>query len=121
VIVFPEYEVQQEKCLSWTQEDVLFAKFIQKKIFPGGQLRSPSIICRYAEAAGFQTTRIQSLQPHYAKTLDCWAERLAANREEAIRLTSPDIYDMYMHYISGCANYYRCGKLDVVQISLQKA
>jgi cyclopropane-fatty-acyl-phospholipid synthase len=120
VIVFPEREAQEEKCLSWTEEDVSFAKFIQKKIFPGGQLRSPSVLCRYAQEAGFQTTQVQSLQPHYAKTLDCWAERLAANRAAAIELTSPDTYDMYMRYITGCAERYRCGKIDVVQISLEK-
>jgi cyclopropane-fatty-acyl-phospholipid synthase len=120
VIVFPEWEVQKEKCLSWTQEDILFAKFIQRKIFPGGQLRSPSVLCRYAEGAGFRTTQIQSLQPHYARTLDCWAANLQANREAAIELTSSETYDMYMHYVTGCADRYRCGKIDVVQISLEK-
>jgi len=119
-IVFPEYETQQEKGLSWTQEDILFAKFIQRKIFPGGQLRSPSVLCRYANAAGFRTKSVQSLQPHYARTLDCWAARLAANRDAAMALTSQDTYDMYMHYLTGCANYYRCGKMDVVQIWLEK-
>jgi cyclopropane-fatty-acyl-phospholipid synthase len=121
VIVFPEWEDQQKKCLSWTEEDVMFAKFIGRKIFPGGQLRSPSVLCRYATAAGFRTTQIQSLQPHYATTLDCWAERLVANRAAAIELTSPEIYDMYLHYITGCADRYRSGKIDVVQISLVKA
>jgi cyclopropane-fatty-acyl-phospholipid synthase len=120
VIVFPEEAAEREKCLSWTEEDVAFAKFIQKNIFPGGQLRSHSIICRYAEAAGFATTRIQSLQPHYARTLDDWSVRLEANRQAAIELTSPEIYQMYMRYITGCADRYRCGKLDVVQISLEK-
>ncbi|MBC7852254.1 MAG: class I SAM-dependent methyltransferase, partial [Pirellulaceae bacterium] len=63
----------------------------------------------------------QSLQPHYAKTLDCWAESLAANRERAVELTSPETYDTYMHYLTGCAERYRCGKLDLVQISLEKS
>src|SRR4051812_23349518 len=56
VIVFPEEAAQKEKCLTWTEDDVAFAKFIQKKIFPGGQLRSPSTLCRYASATGFETT-----------------------------------------------------------------
>jgi cyclopropane-fatty-acyl-phospholipid synthase len=119
-IVFPEWEVQKEQSLSWTQEDILFAKFIQRQIFPGGQLRSPSIIGRYATAAGFKVTKVQSLQSHYAKTLDCWAQNLQANREKAIELTSPEIYDMYMHYLTGCAERYRNGKLELAQISLFK-
>jgi len=118
--VFPEESAQQEKCVTWTEDDVAFAKFIQRKIFPGGQLRSASTLCRFARAAGFETTRIQSLQPHYAKTLDAWAERLGANREAAMEITSPETYEMYMRYITGCADRYRSSKLDVVQISLQK-
>src|SRR5581483_4214196 len=116
VICFPEEEVQKQKCLNWTEDDIAFAKFIQRKIFPGGQLRAPSTLCRYARAAGFQTTRIQSLQPHYAKTLDVWAKRLQENQEEAIQITSPEIYEMYMRYLTGCAERYRSGKIDVVQI-----
>jgi cyclopropane-fatty-acyl-phospholipid synthase len=120
-IVFPEYEAQKELGLNWTEEDIQFAKFIQRKIFPGGQLRSPSVLCRYANAAGFRTRSVQSLQPHYARTLDCWARDLAANRDAAIALTSQDTYDMYMRYLTGCADRYRCGKIDVVQILLEKA
>jgi cyclopropane-fatty-acyl-phospholipid synthase len=121
VIVFPEYEAQQQRGLSWTQEDILFAKFIQRKIFPGGQLRSPSVLCRYANAAGFRTKNVQSLQTHYARTLDYWAANLAANRDAAVALTSQETYDMYMHYLTGCADRYRSGKIDVVQILLEKA
>lgn len=117
-IVFPEPEVMREKGLVPTHEDVLFTKFIAKKIFPGGQLRTPSIICRYATAAGFEVKRIQSLQPHYARTLTCWADNLEATRERAIELTSQDTYDMYMRYLRGCADYYRSGHMELVQISL---
>jgi cyclopropane-fatty-acyl-phospholipid synthase len=95
-------------------------KFIQKKIFPGGQLRRPSVVCRYAEAAGFRVTRMHSLQPHYARTLNCWSSNLEAAREKAIALTSVDVYDTYMKYLTGCAHYFEIGKIEVVQFSLQK-
>ena len=121
VIVYPEWEVQKEQCLSWTPEDVQFAKFIQREIFPGGQLRSPSTLCKYAKEAGFGLENIQSLQPDYARTLDCWAAALQENREAAIRLTSPETYAKYLHYLTGCADRFRSRKLDVVQISLRKS
>ena len=120
-IVFPEYETAKQQGLNWTHEDVLFAKFISTKIFPGGQLRSPSVIGRYAEQAGFRMTQLQSLQPHYAKTLDRWASALDAHRDEALELTTEETYDMYMKYLTGCANYYRSGHIDVVQMSLFKS
>src|SRR5262245_2405206 len=120
-IVYPEWEAQTELKLIWTEDDIAFAKFIQRKIFPGGQLRSPSVLCRYGKEAGFQVEKIQSLQPHYARTLDCWAAALQANRETAIKLTSPETYDMYMNYMTGCAARFHAKKVDVVQVTFRKS
>ena len=119
-IVWPEYEILDKPGMELTHEDALFLKFIGKKIFPGGQLRPPSVIIRYAEAAGFKVTRVHSLHPNYVRTLDTWAANLRAKREEAIALTSQDIYDMYMHYLTGCAKYYRSGHLDLIQFTMEK-
>jgi cyclopropane-fatty-acyl-phospholipid synthase len=119
-IVYPDWEAGMELKLVWTEEDIAFAKFIQRKIFPGGQLRSASVLCRYAKEAGFAVEKIQSLQPHYARTLDCWASALEANRDEAIKLTSPETYEMYMHYMTGCATRFHARKVDVVQLSFRK-
>jgi cyclopropane-fatty-acyl-phospholipid synthase len=47
-----------------------FLKFMMTEIFPGGRLPSIPMVHERAAANGFQITRVQSLQPHYAKTLD---------------------------------------------------
>lgn len=103
-----------------THEDVLFNKFILKTIFPGGQLRPADVVRRYAEAGGFRVERVHPLQPHYARTLDAWAANLEAARDRAIALTSPDVYDTYMRYLTGCARYFRSGHLDVIQFTCRK-
>jgi cyclopropane-fatty-acyl-phospholipid synthase len=36
-----------------------------------------------AAGSGFTLERVHLLRPHYARTLDMWAEKLAANRDEA--------------------------------------
>lgn len=120
VICFPEADVQLQKGLYFNEEDVALAKFIQKKIFPGGQLRRASMLSRYAKEQGFETTRVHSLNINYAYTLEEWARRLEANKEKAIAITSQEIYDMYMRYMTGCAERYRSGKLDLVQLSFKK-
>jgi len=119
-IVFRELDELEQAGLKITFESVQFLKFLVKKIFPGGQLRPPSIISRYAQTAGFQVTRTQSLMPHYARTLDCWAASLEKRREEAIALTSPEVYDTYMQYLTGCAHYFHTGEIDVMQFSMRK-
>jgi cyclopropane-fatty-acyl-phospholipid synthase len=106
--------------LEITHEDVLFNKFILKTIFPGGQLRPAEVVRKYAEAGGFRVTRSQSLQPHYARTLDAWAGNLEAAQEQAVALTSPAVYDTYMRYLTGCAGYFRSGHLDVMQFTCCK-
>jgi cyclopropane-fatty-acyl-phospholipid synthase len=119
-IVFLDLDVIERNGLGPTVESVQFLKFLSKKIFPGGQLRPPAVVCRYAEAAGFRVTRRQSLQPHYARTLDTWAANLVAAREQAIALTSEEVFDTYMHYLTGCAKYFHSGHIDVMQFSLAK-
>ena len=102
-----------------THENVLFAKFIAKQIFPGGQLMDPDRIVAHAEAAGFGVIQVQSLQLHYARTLDIWAENLRARRAEAIERASAELYDRFMKYLTGCADHFRSGHIDVRQFTLR--
>jgi cyclopropane fatty-acyl-phospholipid synthase-like methyltransferase len=74
----------------------------------------------HATAAGFTVARIRSLQQHYARTLDTWARALGARRDEAIAVQSEDVYDRYMKYLTGCADMFRKGYIDVNQFTLQK-
>lgn len=106
-----------EKNLDFTHEDVLFHKFIAKEIFPGGQLTPPRNIIRMAEEAGFEVTRAHSLQLHYARTLETWAAALEANRDEAIRRKSQEHYDRFMRYLTGCAQRFRSGHIDLFQFT----
>ena len=65
-------------------------------------------------------TRVQSLQLHYAKTLDIWAGALRAKKDEAIAIQSQEVYDRYMKYLTGCADLFRQGYTDVCQFTLAK-
>ena len=73
---------------------------------------------KFARRGGFTVTKVQSLQPHYAKTLDAWANNLEAAREQAVAMKSLEVYDRYMRYLTGCANYFRSGHIDVAQFTL---
>ena len=97
-----------------------FVKFILTEIFPGGYLPSIELVGEHAAQAGFTLTRRQSLQPHYARTLDCWAEALRAHHDEAVAVQSQEVYDRYLHYLTGCADGFRVGYIDVNQFTLVK-
>uniref|UniRef100_A0A5Q5BKY5 Cyclopropane-fatty-acyl-phospholipid synthase n=2 Tax=unclassified Mycobacterium TaxID=2642494 RepID=A0A5Q5BKY5_MYCSS len=97
-----------------------FVRFIVTEIFPGGRLPSIPMVEERAAAGGFTVSRVQSLQPHYAKTLDIWAAALEARRDEAIAIQSEEVYDRYMKYLTGCADMFRVGYIDVNQFTLEK-
>jgi cyclopropane-fatty-acyl-phospholipid synthase len=97
-----------------------FVKFIVTEIFPGGRLPSIPMVQERATANGFTVSRVQSLQPHYAKTLDIWSGALQARKDQAIALQSEEVYERYMKYLTGCAEMFRIGYIDVNQFTLQK-
>jgi len=103
-----------------TISDLKFMRFIGSEIFPGGRLPAVEDIEVLAAGSGFTLERVHLLRPHYARTLDMWAANLEANREEAIALTSDEIYDRYMRYLTGCADFFRRGITNVGQFTLVK-
>jgi cyclopropane-fatty-acyl-phospholipid synthase len=109
-----------ERGLPLTFSIARFVKFILTEIFPGGYLPTTELAGEHAEKAGFKLTRTQSLQPHYAKTLDHWSAALEAHKDEAIALQSEEVYERYMHYLTGCAKGFKDGYIDVCQFTLAK-
>jgi cyclopropane-fatty-acyl-phospholipid synthase len=103
-----------------TMRDLRFMRFISQEIFPGGQLPSEDDILEFSQGAGFGCEKIEMLRPHYARTLDTWAANLAANRDRAIALQSEEVYDRYMRYLLGCADFFRRGITEVAQYTLTK-
>jgi cyclopropane-fatty-acyl-phospholipid synthase len=118
-IVTPSLKDLRKHGIDFNQEDVQFAKFIRDEIFPGGQLCVPERIESMARRNGLNVYHVQSLGLHYARTLDCWAERLASARVQAIALTSQTVYDRYQKYLNGCADKFRKGTIDVMQFCMR--
>jgi cyclopropane-fatty-acyl-phospholipid synthase len=60
------------------------------------------------------------LRPHYARTLRIWADALEAKRDRAIAVQSEEVYDRYMHYLTGCARLFELRQAEVNQFTLVK-
>ena len=110
----------EESGVHLTMELARFVRFLMTEIFPGGRLPSVPLAEQHASDAGFNVTRVQSLQSHYATTLDCWAATLETHRDEAIAIQSQEVYDRYMKYLTGCADMFRRRQVDVNQFTLEK-
>jgi cyclopropane-fatty-acyl-phospholipid synthase len=110
----------KERGLPLTMKIVRFVKFIMEEIFPGGRLPKVARVEEHATKAGFTVTRVQSLRLHYARTLDHWATALKSRKDEAIAIQSEEIYDRYNRYLTGCAELFREGYIDVCQFTCEK-
>ncbi|MDH6199070.1 cyclopropane-fatty-acyl-phospholipid synthase [Mycobacterium frederiksbergense] len=110
----------REHGIAITLSDMKFTRFIGREIFPGGQLPSDQDMFEFSSNAGFSEDEPQRMNAHYVRTLDTWAANLAAHRDEAIATTSEEVYDRYMHYITGCADFFRRGIAEVAQFTFTK-
>ncbi|MGH3726540.1 MAG: cyclopropane mycolic acid synthase family methyltransferase [Mycobacterium sp.] len=108
------------KGLPLTFELARFIKFMVDEIFPGCRLPTLDMVPDYSAKAGFTCSRIQQLQSHYSKTLDMWSAALRDHKDEAIALQGEVIYNRYDRYLSGCAQAFHKGYIDIAQYTLEK-
>lgn len=120
-IIKPTDDEFTQSGLPLTMKLLRFSKFIMDEIFPGGDLPKFNVVTEYATKAGFELTRAHRLQLHYARTLEIWAEKLEARKDEAVALQSEEVYERYMKYLTGCAELFRTGYTDICQYTLAKS
>jgi cyclopropane-fatty-acyl-phospholipid synthase len=120
-IVLPSAEEAEELGLKRTMTLLRFISFILKEIFPGGRLPMIEVVDEYATAAGFRITRHHRIGKNYVATLDTWAKALEAQHEQAVAITSEEVYERYLHYLTGCRELFRDGYTDVCQFTLEKS
>ncbi len=77
--------------------------FIQRYVFPHGELPHISLAVREMSAAGLEVTDIENLRRHYALTLTHWAQRYEAAAERIRALVGETRYRIWRMYLAGCA------------------
>jgi cyclopropane-fatty-acyl-phospholipid synthase len=94
--------------------------FIERYVFPDGELVSPAEVLRFAEAAGFETRDVESLREHYALTLRRWVRRLEARHEEAAQIADEQAYRVWRLYMAGSARAFAIGRIGIIQALFSK-
>jgi cyclopropane-fatty-acyl-phospholipid synthase len=95
--------------------------FLQRYVFPDGELLPISKNLTYAEKAGFEVRDVESLRDHYLLTLRHWVRRLETRADEARRLTDDVTYRIWRLYLSISALGFRLGRINLYQALLLKA
>ncbi len=95
-------------------------EFINRYVFPDGELDCVSNIQLGMERAGFEIHDVEGLRPHYALTLRHWVQRLEANREAALHEVDEPTYRVWRLYMAACALDFEAGSTGIYQIVASK-
>jgi cyclopropane-fatty-acyl-phospholipid synthase len=99
-------------------------EFIEKYIFPGGELLHVSHVLRDLAVGGLEMVDVESLRPHYARTLWAWSDALEAQLDEAQRVLETTgkgndagkVLRAYRLYLAGCAMCFERGWTSLHQV-----
>jgi cyclopropane-fatty-acyl-phospholipid synthase len=95
--------------------------FINRYVFPDGELFPLAGAVDTAQRAGFETRDVESLREHYVLTLRRWLDRLEAAESDAIPLVGAETYRVWRLYLAASAHAFASGQLGVAQVLFAKA
>src|SRR5450755_1986359 len=90
--------------------------FMERYIFPGGELIHVSRVLETTSDAGLEAVDVESLRPHYAKTLWAWSDALEAQLGSARTLTTDTVLRAYRIYLAGSAMCFERAWLSLYQM-----
>jgi cyclopropane-fatty-acyl-phospholipid synthase len=90
--------------------------FVERYIFPGGELVHVSVVMAAMAEAGLEAVDVENLRPHYARTLWAWSDAFEANIDRARELSSEDVVRAYRLYLAGSAMAFERGWIGLHQI-----
>jgi len=90
--------------------------FIERYVFPNGELPHVSRISADLSEAGLEVVDIESLRLHYAKTLEHWSTRLENKLDQAAEMVPAHILRIWRLYLAGCSYAFSKGWINLHQI-----
>ena len=112
--------------LDYTQLGAGMGDFIEKYIFPGGELLHVTHVLRETVAAGLEMVDTENLRPHYARTLWAWSDTLESRLDEAREVleraggrqgeNAERILRAYRLYLAGSAMSFEQGWISLHQM-----
>lgn len=109
--------MQEERFKSYRKS----VDFIQKYIFPGGMLPSPSALRDEVANAGLKYIRSIEFGDSYSQTLRRWHATFNAKWDQVNALGFDDRFRrMWNFYLTSCAAAFQSGNCDVTQVTISR-
>jgi len=96
--------------------------FIQRYVFPGGMLPSPTVLRRLGDRFGIPLVSERIFGEDYAMTLAAWRERFRAAWPTLVPLGYDERFRrLWEYYLAYCEAGFRSGNIDVRQMVFAKS
>lgn len=97
------------------------ANFIEKYVFPNGELPHISLALQGMQSAGLETLDVECLRRHYARTLAFWSKNYEQESEAIRTMVDETTYRVWRIYLAGCAHAFAQNWVSVYQVLACKA
>ncbi|TJZ42511.1 class I SAM-dependent methyltransferase [Streptomyces piniterrae] len=91
-------------------------QFIDRYVFPDGELAPVGRTVGQLEEAGFEVRDVEAIREHYALTLRAWVANLERHWDEAARLTSAGRARVWRLYMAASALSFERNRIGVNQV-----
>jgi cyclopropane-fatty-acyl-phospholipid synthase len=90
--------------------------FINRYVFPDGELESPGYLVSRMHDTGFEVRHEENLREHYAKTLATWCANLDAHYDEAVAEVGPGTARVWRLYMAGSRLGFERNQIQLHQV-----
>jgi cyclopropane-fatty-acyl-phospholipid synthase len=90
--------------------------FINRYVFPDGELESPGYLISRMHDTGFEVRHEENLREHYAKTLAAWCANLDAHYDEAVAEVGPGTARVWRLYMAGSRLGFERNQIQLHQV-----
>ena len=97
-----------------------WTSFVERHVFPDGELVTAAELLQPAEAAGFELRDAENLREHYVLTLRHWVQRLETNGAAAVACGGQHAWRTWRLYLAASASAFATGRIAVTQLLLAR-
>jgi len=90
--------------------------FVDRYVFPDGELHEVGAVVSTMQAAGFEVRHVESLREHYALTLRAWVRNLEDSWDEAVAEAGAPRARIWRLYMAASALNFEAGRTQVHQV-----
>jgi cyclopropane-fatty-acyl-phospholipid synthase len=95
-------------------------EFIGRYVFPRGELPHLHLVVHDMADQNLEVHDVESLRPHYARTLGHWSDNFEARMKQAVETAGERTARIWRVYLAGCAHAFEQGWISIHQILASK-